>query len=108
MGKQVLEYNIYPKKNKLTNEEKQQLELNAYANFCVDYVNMLKKALNLTIAEKETTVSAQIVEGEIKEEIYITKVYSIDMPKLSKNIKKESVTKITKAPTPINSQTGGV
>lgn len=93
MSKQVLEYNVYPKINTLSNEEKEQKELNVYANFCVDFVNMLSNALNLKITEKESILDKKT---------YITKVYEIDMPRLTKQIEKEIPRKIIK-PLPISS-----
>lgn len=93
MSKQVLEYNVYPKINTLSNEEKEQKELNVYANFCVDFVNMLSKALNLKTTEKESILDKKT---------YITKVYEIDMPRLTKQIEKEIPRKIIK-PLPISS-----
>ena len=70
------EFELYEKNSKLTNEEKKQKELNAYANFCVNFVNSLKKALNFSEDTKES----------IKEEIaYITKICEIDIPYIRKN-----------------------
>ena len=70
------EFELYEKDEKLTKDEKKQKEMNAYANFCVNFVNSLKKALNFSENTKES----------IKEEkTYITKIYEIDIPYVRKN-----------------------